>query len=126
MRDLIYICSPLRAYFGHSQASNIADAANYSRFAYVQGYTPIATHLMFTRFMDDTQEKERVDAIIMCQELLRNCNQLWVFGDYISPGMEHEIALAKQWGIPIKWFKVQSNKDMPLRVKIKYKGGRQQ
>ena len=110
MRDLVYVCSPLKAYGSETQESNISKAVRNSRFVYEQGYTPIAPHIIFTQFMDDSNEKERTDAIIMGQQILRNCAQLWVFGDYISEGMRNEIALAQQWGIPINYIKNISGK----------------
>lgn len=106
MRDLVYVCSPLRAYENNTQKKNIAAATRYSRYVYERGFTPVTPHIYFTLFMSDDLEKERTDAIIMGQQLLRNCSELWVFGDYISEGMRSEIALAKQWGIPISYITV--------------------
>lgn len=106
MRNLVYVCSPLRAYENHTQPQNIAAAVRYSRYVYERGFTPVAPHICFTQFMDDSVEKERTDAVIMGQRLLRECNELWVFGNHISEGMRSEIALAKQWGIPISYITV--------------------
>lgn len=33
-----------------------------------------------------------------------HCAEIWVFGTYISAGMQDEILLAQQWEIPIKYF----------------------
>lgn len=106
MRNLVYVCSPLRAYENRTQRQNIAAAVRYSRYVYEKGFTPIAPHIYFTQFMNDNVEKERTDAVVMGKQLLRECSELWVFGSYISEGMRSEIALAKQWGIPITYVTV--------------------
>jgi hypothetical protein len=36
--------------------------------------------------------------------LLAMCKEVWVFGDIISSGMQAEIELAEELGIPIKYF----------------------
>lgn len=55
MKKLVYICSPCRGDY----EKNIDNAATYSRAAFRKGYIPIAPHLYFTRFMGDTNSKER-------------------------------------------------------------------
>ena len=40
----------------------------------------------------------------MGRQILRHCAEIWVFGTYISAGMQDEILLAQQWEIPIKYF----------------------
>lgn len=70
--------------------------------AFRKGYIPITPHLYFTRFMDDTNDKERSMAMDAGLQLLLMCSEVWVFGlDHPSEGMQAEIALAIRHGIPI-------------------------
>ena len=99
MKKLVYICSPLRGDY----EKNIDNAATYSRMAFRKGYIPITPHLYFTRFMDDTNSKERSMAMSAGLQLLLMCSEVWVFGlDHPSEGMQAEIAFAIRHGIPIK------------------------
>lgn len=98
MKKLVYICSPCRGDY----EKNIDNAATYSRAAFKRGYIPITPHLYFTRFMDDTNDKERSMAMSAGSQLLLMCSEVWVFGlDHPSEGMQAEIALAIRHGIPI-------------------------
>lgn len=54
-RPIVYICSP---YSGDVEG-NVAAARRYCRFAVDQGYIPIAPHLLFPQFLDDSDPKER-------------------------------------------------------------------
>ena len=99
MKKLVYICSPCRGDY----EKNIDNAATYSRAAFRKGYIPITPHLYFTRFMDDTNSKERCMAMEAGKQLLLECSEVWAFGlDHPSEGMQEEIALAIRHGIPIR------------------------
>ena len=54
-RPIVYICSP----FAGDIEKNVAAARTYSRFAVEQGYIPIAPHLLFPQFLNDSDPKER-------------------------------------------------------------------
>lgn len=98
---MIYVCSPLRG----NVEKNIENAKMYCRFVYERGNTPIAPHLLFTQFMNDDSETERIDAMHMDMQILDRCEELWVFGlDGISEGMAHEIERAGRNGMPVKYF----------------------
>ena len=49
-RPIVYICSP----FAGDIENNTAAARRYSRFAVEAGYIPIAPHLLFPQFLDDS------------------------------------------------------------------------
>lgn len=84
---LVYICSPLK---GDIQG-NIEKAKGYCREALLQGYIPIAPHIYFTQFLDDTKKEERLLGMKCGLELLPLCDELWIYGNNISKGMEAEI-----------------------------------
>ena len=79
-------------------------ARRYCRFAAQSGTVPLAPHLIFTQFLDDTVTEERETGLRLGKRLLKRCEELWVFGSYISEGMKGEIETAKQRGIPVKYF----------------------
>lgn len=99
-RPLVYICSPYRGNINE----NIENARKYSRFAVVHHSIPIAPHLLFSQFLDDTLGEERQTAMFMNYVLLTKCVQLWVFGSSISEGMAQEIQWAKRRHMPIRYF----------------------
>lgn len=99
-RPMVYICSPLSG----NIAANQRNARRYCRFAVDSGCIPLAPHLYFPQFMDDSNGAERNLALFMNIVLLSKCDQMWVFGSRISKGMSIEIEKAKRKGQLIRWF----------------------
>ena len=99
-RPMVFVCSPLAG----SVQENIQNARRYSRFAYISGYMPITPHLMYPRFLDDKQYKERLDGMDMGLRLLDLCEEIWVFGDHYSSGMQREISHALGKHMTIRFF----------------------
>lgn len=99
-RPLAYICSP---YHGNVSA-NEENTRKYCRFAVESGYIPIAPHLFFPQFMDDSDPAERDTAMFMDFVLMGKCHEVWVFGSVISKGMASEIGLAKKRNQKIRYF----------------------
>ena len=99
-RPLVYICSP----FSGDTDGNTQKARRYCRFAVRNGCIPLAPHLLFPQFMDDTKPTERNLALFMDIVLLGKCDQLWVFGKEISAGMAAEIGKAEKKNMTIRYF----------------------
>ena len=99
-RPIVYICSP---YAGDVQANTEA-ARRYSRFAVKTGYIPIAPHLLFPQFLNDSNPKERQLGLFFGNALMSKCSEVWVFGDRISAGMEAEIRRAKWKNYRLRYF----------------------
>lgn len=99
-RERVYICSP---YSGNIQ-SNEVKARLYCRLAYDKGYMPIAPHLYFPQFLDDSNKTERKAGTQFALELLTQTKELWVFGIKISKGMQGEIDWAKELKILIRYY----------------------
>ena len=97
---VVYICSP---YAGDIDA-NVSAARRYSRFAVDRGFLPIAPHLLFPQFLDDSKPEERELGLFFGNVLMSKCVELWVFGEEISTGMRREIERAKRKGYPIRYF----------------------
>ena len=99
-RPIVYICSP---YAGEIE-KNVKAAQGYSRFAVDTHYVPIAPHLLFPQFMDDSLGEDRQTAMFMNLVLLSKCAQLWVFGSVRSEGVQQEIKWAKRRHMTIRYF----------------------
>ena len=99
-RPLVYICSP----FAGDTEGNTQKARRYSRFAVKNGAIPLAPHLLFPQFLDDTKPAERAIGMFMGMVLLGRCEQLWVFGGTISTGMAAEIEKAEKRDMVIRYF----------------------
>ena len=98
-RPLVYICSP---YAGDIER-NTNRARNYCRFAVSEGVIPIAPHLHYPQFLDESDQEQRNLGIFFALVLLGKCDALWVFGDQVSKGMSAEISKAKRRGLPIRY-----------------------
>lgn len=96
----VYICSPLSG----DIERNIRKANGYCRFAVTKSVVPLAPHAMFSGFLDDTIPQERVSGLTLGLEILKHCNEVWVFGERISEGMKAEIQEAEELGVPIQYF----------------------
>lgn len=99
-RPLVYICSP---YAGDVE-THVTMARLYSRFAVKNACIPLAPHLLFPQFLDDSAPAERSIALFMGMVLLSKCEQVWVFGSRVSTGMAAEIEKAERKNIPIRYF----------------------
>lgn len=97
----VYICSPLKAYGTHTIDDNIRNAREYSKWAMKDGVVAVAPHLLFTQFLDDGKPDEREIGITAGLELMRRCDEVWVFGHYHSRGMQEEIKEAIRLKIPL-------------------------
>ena len=99
-RPIVYICSP---YAGDIE-KNVKAARVYSRFAVDRGFIPIAPHLLFPQFMDDTNPQERELGLFFGNALMSKCSEVWVFGSVISPGMQTEIKRARWKNYRLRYF----------------------
>lgn len=99
-RPLVYICSP----YSGDIANNEQKARMYSRFAVQQGAIPITPHLLYPQFLNDDNPSERELGMFFGMVLLTKCEQVWVFGNVISSGMDKEIRKAKSKGIQVRYF----------------------
>lgn len=103
----VYIASPLRG----DVERNIENAKDYCRFAIKQNVVPMCPHIYFTLFLNDGAEIERRIGLILGLQMLKRCKEVWVFGGYISLGMDREIRMAQRWNIPVRFFDVNCKED---------------
>lgn len=107
-RPIIYICSP----YAGDISTNVKNARRYSRFAVKKGYVPIAPHLLFPQFLDDGNKEEREIGLILGLIVLTKCEELWVFGERISEGMQREIKKAKSRAMRIRYFNKELKEEL--------------
>src|SRR3990167_9442934 len=64
---------------------------------------PVAPYLVSIQYLDDEAREDRELGIEANHECFRRgyIDELWLYGDRISAGMEGEIRLARRMGIPI-------------------------
>ncbi|WP_312645463.1 DUF4406 domain-containing protein [Hydrogenoanaerobacterium sp.] len=94
---LIYVASP---YAGDIE-KNTEFAKKACRHVMNEGHAFFAPHLLYPQLLNDANPDERQAGLDMGIAVLGKCDELWACGDRISSGMQAEIDLAKQLGIPI-------------------------
>ncbi|HAT1138353.1 TPA: DUF4406 domain-containing protein [Corynebacterium striatum] len=99
-RPLVYICSP---YSGDVE-TNVELARAFCAHAVTRCSIPLAPHLLFPQFMDDTNPDERELAMFFNRVLLSKCEAIWVYTARVSAGMRVEIEWAHHLEMPIKYF----------------------
>ena len=99
-RPLVYIASP----FAGDTESNISKAKDYCRFAISNGCIPIAPHLHYPQFLNDSDNEQRELGQSFALVLLGKCDELWAFGGRVSEGMAREMDRAGKLGMPIRRF----------------------
>lgn len=96
----IYVCSKLRGNIEQNQQN----ARLYCKVLAGEGDLPIAPHIYFTQFMNDNNEDQRKLALEFNTQLIDFCDEMYVFGDEISSGMQFEIDYAKERNKPVSYF----------------------
>ena len=108
MSKYIYVCSP---YGG--QAENYEMAKKYAKYIVSLGYIPIISHTMLHGVLEDNVPAQREMGLAAGKVMLSICDEMWVFGTRITPGMAGEILEAGKLGIKVKEVK-QLPKDVTL------------
>jgi DNA polymerase-3 subunit epsilon len=96
-RRRVYVCHP----FASDPAGNIERVRAISQRLIDEGVLPIAPHLYLPQLLDEGSERER--ALSLGLELLATCDEVHVFGDLVTAGMERELREAKRLGIPARF-----------------------
>lgn len=96
----VFICSPYRG----NIEKNVADAQSHARFVAFCRYCPVVPHLMFPQFLKDSKPEERILGITLGVELMKSCDEIWIFGSIITEGMAYELEQAKKLGIPVRLY----------------------
>lgn len=110
----VFICSP---YHGDVE-NNLKAARKYTKMVVVAGYCPFAPHLFFPQILDDKDPEERMKGITLGVEQMKVCDEVWVFGTYISKGMGYELEKAKELRIPVQLYDADENRINPATLMI--------
>jgi hypothetical protein len=100
-RPIVYICSPFSQ---GDKKQNVINARRFCKYAVAQNCIPFAPHLFFPQFMNDENPKERDMAFKMNHIMLGNCDELWVFGNKYTIGMQCEMKWAMRKKVHIRFF----------------------
>jgi hypothetical protein len=95
----VYIASPL----GGDVRGNIERAKEYAKYALECGAAPVVPHF-YALILDDNEPEERKLGLKAGQTILTACDEVWVFGSVLSPGMKAEIELADRHDIKTRYF----------------------
>ena len=112
-RPVVYICSPL----GGDVKGNLQRVKQYARYALLCGTAPVVPHF-YALCLNDDNPKEREIGLAAGLSLLWFCDELWVFGDRVSHGMEKEINFAKNLNIRTVYIK-----ESQVKQTLKKQGG---
>jgi hypothetical protein len=84
-------------------SNNREKAKIYSQEVYKRGFLPICVQIYLEDATGMTEQNgKREELLNLGKEMLLMCDELWIFGDRISKGMEGEILLAAEKGIIIR------------------------
>lgn len=100
MMKKVYICSPL----GGNVKENIEQAKQYAKYALMCGMAPVVPHF-YALCLDDNKPDERAIGMAAGMALLWFCDELWVFGDMMTEGMQHEVDFCMNLNIKIRYIK---------------------
>ena len=109
---LIYVASP---YAGDIE-KNTEFARRACRHVMNEGHAFFAPHLLYPQLLNDANPHERQAGLDMGIAMLSRCDELWCYGDHISPGMHLEIEEADRLGIPVPRVTEQKNGFVIVRV----------
>jgi hypothetical protein len=97
-RRVVFICHPMRG----NVKDNTERVREICKLACHMGIVPFAPHLCFASFLKDQVPNERSLALAFDLEMLRRCDEVWVFGTDLTEGMRGEVQFAQWMGIPIR------------------------
>ncbi len=101
-KSLIYVCA---AYSGTDDYNRIL---KFGQYVVSQGCIPIIPHTMLHGVIDNANAQQKADGLEVGRQLLKMCDAVWVFGreKSTSEGMNFEITLAGDYGIPVRYIDV--------------------
>lgn len=94
MMKKVYICSPL----GGNVDENLQKAVRYTKYALECGTAPVVPHF-YALCLNDDIPKERKLGMTAGLSLLWFCDEMWIFGDEVTEGMQAEISFCKNLNI---------------------------
>ena len=96
----IYVRS---AYGGLNE--NYEKAKKFAKYVLSKGHIPILSHTMLHGILDDKYPPHREKGLEVGKLLMTLCDEIWVFGAEVTPGMAGEIMEAARLQMPVKEIK---------------------
>lgn len=97
MMKKVYICAPL----GGNVSENLELVKTYTEYALKCGTAPVVPHF-YALCLNDNIEKEREIGMAAGLSLLWFCDEMWIFGDEVTEGMQAEIRFCQNLNIKMK------------------------
>lgn len=97
MMKKVYICAPLAG----DIEDNIERAIRYTEYALKCGTAPVVPHF-YALCLNDNIPAEREMGKAAGLSVLWFCDEMWIFGDEITEGMQAEISFCKNLNIKMK------------------------
>ena len=97
MMKCVYICAPL----GGNTEENLKMVRRYTEYALRCGTAPVVPHF-YAECLDDTKPAEREMGMSAGLALLWFCDEMWIFGDSVTSGMQNEIQFCKNLNIRVR------------------------
>lgn len=99
MKKIIFIGHPI----GGAVEENMKKVLALCEEIHKQGYIPVAPYLVSLQYLDDTVVEDRelgVESNHLCFKK-HFVDELWLYGERISRGMEDEVRVARANNIPV-------------------------
>ena len=99
MAKTVFIAHPI----GGDVKGNAAKVLKICQEVHTKDVIPVAPYLVSIQYLNDEVRADRELGMEANHECFRRgyVDELWLFGDRISAGMEGEIRLARRMGIPV-------------------------
>ena len=94
MMKKVYICSPLAGNIDE----NLKKAVRYAKYTLECGAAPVVPHF-YALCLNDNVPRERKLGMKAGMSLLWFCDELWLFGDEVTEGMQAEIHFCENLNI---------------------------
>lgn len=98
-KPVVYIAHPLGA--GLDREANRVNAARWCAWAAcTRGVAPVADWIILSGELDESPENRTLG--LACDvALVARCDEVWLVGGRVSPGMQAEADAARDLGIPV-------------------------
>ena len=100
MMKKVYICAPL----GGDIEGNLEKVKRYTKYALICGTAPVVPHF-YALCLNDANKAEREIGLAAGLSMLWFCDEIWIFGDKFTEGMQSEISFCKNLNIRIRYVK---------------------
>ena len=100
MKKKIYVCAPL----GENVQEELKDAKTYYEYVFSQDGVPVGPHAYAVMLgCENEQEKKQMHRAGM--SLLWFCDEVWVFGETQTEGMQEELSFCRNMKLKTKRIK---------------------